>query len=159
MNTPPLVKWTHLPFSDLSVLDIYDLLKLRQDIFVVEQDCAYHDIDGRDPLCSHLLARVPNDETTESLVAYLRIVPPGNYFDEVALGRIITSQSVRGTGIGTQLIEKGIEIVKDVYGSKSIRISAQAHLEKYYNKFGFHKDSEPFDEDGIMHIEMLRTAK
>lgn len=150
------VNWFHLSFSSLSALDVHDILKLRQDVFIVEQDCAFHDIDGRDPSCSHLLARIEKDD--KELVAYLRIVPPGDYFNEIALGRIITAQSVRGTGIGSQLIERGIQIVEEDYGALDIRISAQAHLEKYYNKFGFQKAGEPFDEDGIMHIEMLRVA-
>lgn len=157
MNKPPEVKWLYLPFSNLSVLDVHDILKLRQDVFIVEQDCAFHDIDGRDPSCNHLLARLASGD--KQLAAYLRIVPPGEYFKEIALGRIITAQFVRGTGIGTLLIEKGIQIVEKEYGPINIRISAQAHLEKYYNKFDFQKAGEPFDEDGIMHIEMLRAAQ
>ena len=159
MKKPPSVEWLYLPFTDLSIHDVHDILKLRQDIFVVEQDCAFHDIDGRDPFCDHLLARLVDGKAAESLVAYLRIVPPGKYFTEIALGSIITAQSVRGSGIGTLLIEKGIDLVEEVYGPSDIRISAQAHLETYYNKFGFLKAGDPFDEDGIMHIEMLRAAR
>ncbi len=141
------MNWHDRSFHELSVDELYAILALRQRVFVVEQKCAYVDADGLDPQCRHLWAE---DGTIR---AYLRIVPAGAKFDEISIGRVIVTAETRGTGLGKELMRRGIASC----GAVPIRISAQAHLERFYNELGFGRTSDVYDEDGIPHIEMLRT--
>jgi ElaA protein len=141
--------WHRRAFGDLTPAELYAIVVLREAVFIVEQSCAYLDADGYDPKCEHMWASREDGE----VAAYLRIVPAGVKFAEVAIGRIITAPSARGTGLGKELVRRGIAAVGEV----PIRIGAQAHLEKFYGEFGFVRASEVYDEDGIAHIEMLRT--
>ena len=136
-------------FDDFAAVHLYEVLKLRQEVFVIEQDCIYRDLDDYDQNASHLL--LMNDDR---LIGYLRILPPGLKFEEVSIGRIVTPLDLRGTGTGKQLISKGLDIVFED-GAENVRIEAQHHLENYYRKFGFRTVSEPYDMDGIPHIEMV----
>jgi ElaA protein len=148
------LSWQCLPFSDLSATQLYAILKARSEVFVVEQNCVYLDMDGVDPLCQHLVAWTPAQE----VAAYLRLVPPGIKFAEASLGRVISSPALRGTGIGKQLLSKALEQLAQSYPGQPIRIGAQQYLEKFYQSFGFETASAMFLEDDIPHIEMLRTA-
>lgn len=141
--------WHVREFADLAAGELYAILALRQRVFVVEQNCAYLDADGVDPASRHLWA-----EWGGELAAYLRIVPAGVKFPEVSLGRVITAPEARGTGLGRELMKRGIAAV----GAVPIRIGAQAHLEKFYGELGFVRASDVYDEDGIPHIEMVRPA-
>jgi len=122
----------------------------------VEQQCPYLDADGRDERCYHLQGWKPATGDPEILVAYLRVFPPGLVYAEPAMGRIVTAPEVRGSGIGRALMNEGLRRVKETFGETTIRISAQHYLKKFYEEFGFRQAGEPYDEDGIPHIEMLR---
>jgi ElaA protein len=145
------MRWHAVPFAELSVAELYELLALRQLVFVVEQKCAYLDCDGKDQLATHLLGR---DESGK-LVAYARLFPPGVSFVEAAIGRVITHPSVRGTGAGRALMHEAIARTRATYGDGPIRVGAQRYLEKFYGELGFEIASAPYDEDGIPHVEML----
>lgn len=138
-------------FEELSAIDIFDMFKARQDIFIIEQNCIYPDIDDLDKNSWHLLARENNE-----LVAYLRVVFPGYKYDELSIGRVLTVEKYRGQGVGYKLVAEAINNIKQIDVETSIRISAQYHLQKFYGSFGFKADSEPYDEDGIPHIEMYK---
>lgn len=125
------------------------MLKLRSEVFVVEQDCVYQDIDGKDEKSHHLLGY------EGELVAYTRIVPPGLSFPELSIGRVVTSPRRRKEGMGKLLMIKSIESAYALYGKCAIRIGAQLYLKKFYESLDFVQMSEVYDEDGIAHIEML----
>lgn len=141
--------WRESSFAELSVDELYKIVALRERVFVVEQACAYQDADGHDQASRHLWA-----ELDGAIHAYLRIVPAGAKFAEQSLGRIITAPEARGTGLGKELVRRGIAASDGV----TIRIGAQAHLERFYSGLGFARASGLYDEDGIPHIEMLRPA-
>ena len=149
------IEWQWSRFGDLSVLDLYTVMEQRQQVFVLEQHCLYPDLDGLDQDAWHLLGwRSAGGQ--RQLAAYLRLLAPGVKFAEMSLGRVITTQAARGSGAGRVLIAKGIECAERCYPGGRIRIGAQQHLEAFYGSFGFERVSEPYDEDGIMHIDMLR---
>lgn len=135
-------------FSELTNDELYDILKARVDVFVVEQNCPYPEIDGKDKAAYHMLLR---DE--RGLAAYLRVLDKGVSFPEPALGRILTTR--RGEGLGARIVREGICFVKEKLGADKIRIEAQVYAKEFYEKLGFRQCSEPFMDDGIEHIEML----
>ncbi len=147
------IAWNWLHYAQLSVDQLYDLLRLRQIIFIVEQNCPYPDADGLDPQAWHLLGYEKG-----VLIAYLRVVEPGRKFAEPSIGRVVTHSSVRGRGAGRELMVEGLRRTEHLYPGQGIRISAQAHLEKFYGEFGFRTVRGPYEEDGIPHLEMLRLA-
>jgi ElaA protein len=151
------MNWQWLSFEELSREDLYDVLKVRQAVFIVEQDCAYQDADDLDPVSWHLLGW-RETATGRELVAYLRVVFPEKKYPEPSIGRVLTTASVRGTGMGKALTCEAITHIALEYPQMSIRISAQRYLEKFYSEFGFETVSDPYDEDGIPHIEMLRKV-
>ena len=149
MNTENL-SWEWKSFIDLHRDDLYEILKFRQEIFVVEQKSWYLDVDGLDQASLHLIVR-----TKENLIGYLRLTSPGKKYLEKSIGRVSIHIAYRGEGLGNQLLTMGIEKGKEVYGSGSFRISAQEYLISYYEKHGFKVQGSPYDEDGIPHVEML----
>ncbi len=138
-------------FDQLTVYRLYELLKLRQSIFIVEQNCPYLDCDGKDIYAHHLLGL---SETNE-LIAYLRILPQGISYDEVSIGRVTTAFQYRKYGFGKKLMEEALINIKKLYGEVPVRIGAQSYLLDFYQSFGFEK-LEPYMEDGIPHHIMLR---
>lgn len=144
------IKWSYKTFDNLSNSELYNILRLRSEVFIIEQQCIYQDLDGKD-LKSHHLTAWDGD----NLVAYTRIVPPGVSFPEVSIGRVLTSPLYRGNGKGIALMQKSIEKVYETYGKTPIRIGAQLYLKKFYENLGFAKDSDQYLEDGIPHIEMI----
>ncbi|QDH71202.1 GNAT family N-acetyltransferase [Marilutibacter alkalisoli] len=161
MIDTPALRWHLARFTDLSADHLYDLLRLRSEVFVVEQDCAYLDIDGKDrhPEAWHLLGLAPDG----SLVAYLRIMPPGlghgsGDFAEPSIGRVVTAPGWRGKGLGDPLLREGIALAEREWPGTPIRLGAQSHLQHYYARHGFVPASEPYVEDGIPHVEMLRPG-
>lgn len=146
------IDWKIKAFNELSTIELYTIMQLRIAIFSVEQNCVYQDADGKDLKCFHLMG---TDEEG-NLIAYSRIVPPGISFNEVSIGRVISSQKVRGTGTGKVLMHKSIELIEKEYGKVPIRISAQCYLIKFYSSFGFEILGGEYIEDNIPHIEMLR---
>jgi ElaA protein len=146
------IQWQWRSYAELSSLEIHEIFALRQAVFVIEQASLYLDIDGKDLQALHLAAW-----SGDKLAAYLRLLAPGvSYPDEPSLGRIVTAKFARGSGIGRELVARGLEKIHELYPTHQIRIGAQAHLHKFYGSFGFVQSSEPYDEDGIMHIEMMR---
>ena len=144
-----------LDFNSIPNADLYEMLRQRQEVFVIEQQCFYSDMDGYDEAAHHLLGW-QTVEGKRSLSAYLRCIAPGIKYAEMSLGRVLTTQAARGSGAGRQLIAEGIRNAEALHPGHRIRIGAQAHLEKFYGSFGFKAVGEPYDEDGIPHLEMLR---
>lgn len=147
--------WTAKHFSELSSTELYEILQLRSDVFVIEQKCVYRDLDDKDQTCYHLLGRV---EETGELVAYSRIVPPGVSYEEPSIGRVLTALKSRKNNFGRELMRKSIQETQLRYPGKSIRIGAQTYLTKFYASLGFVEQGKPYDEDGIEHIEMVLAA-
>ncbi len=134
----------------MSASELYNILKLRQDIFIVEQNCVYEDIDGLDDISKHLLLKVGNE-----LAAYSRIVPPKVKFDDISIGRIVVKEKFRGNGYGKKIVLESIHRIAET-GHKSIRIEAQAHLLQFYQNLGFKSAGETYILDGIPHLQMTR---
>lgn len=138
-------------FEQLSLHELYDLLQLRAEVFVVEQDCVYQDIDGKDEKALHVLG-YRNDQ----LVAYTRIFPPGIYFKEAAIGRVVVKSSSRKNELGHKILKASIKAIEDHFETKTIKLSAQTYLMKFYESHGFKAIGEGYLEDGIPHIAMIR---
>jgi ElaA protein len=144
------IHWKLCAFDALSLQELYDLLQLRTEVFVVEQQCLFQDMDGTDAQALHLLGL-----RGQQLVACARCFPAGIKFTEAGIGRVITRSNVRGTGLGHVLIDKAIESVGTVWGKQAIRIGAQARLKDFYSGHGFVDVERPYLEDGIEHLEMV----
>ena len=144
------MKWIFKTYNELSKDELYSILRLRADVFVLEQDCPYQDVDNKDQKAFHVLA-VDNKE----VVAYARVFRSGDYFQEASIGRVVTKPSHRGTGLGQDLMQKTIDFIEKSPVSKPIRISAQTYLLKFYESYGFKKTGIEYMEDGIPHIGML----
>jgi ElaA protein len=142
--------WECRSFAELSPAQLYRILKLRQDVFILEQDCLYPDIDDQDLHAQHIFAH-----EGDSLLAYLRSLPPGLDYRESSLGRIVVSQAARGRRLGRELVRRGIHYNRERWPDASIRIGAQAYLEAFYVDMGFVTDSAVYVEDGIPHIKMV----
>jgi ElaA protein len=149
------LQWQFLSYGALSLQQLYAMLQLRTEVFVVEQNCVFQDMDGYDDQAMHLLG-MQGDKQDEKLVAYARCFNAGIKFKEASIGRVITHASLRGTGAGHALMQQAIVSMKRIWGEQPIRIGAQARLEKFYQQHGFATASAPYIEDGIPHIEMLR---
>jgi ElaA protein len=143
-----------MPFSKLSLQQLYSILQARSRVFVLEQTCPYLDADGLDEACLHLFA-VMHINGKDEIAAYCRLLPAGVGFVEVSIGRVISLPIARGTGLGKELLKRALELCQVHYPNESIRIGAQYYLEKFYQSFGFVTDSEIYMEDGIPHVEML----
>jgi ElaA protein len=152
-----MIEWQWRSFAELGNDELYEVLAQRQKVFVLEQQCFYNDFDGLDQGAHHLLGWRTIDGRRE-LAAYLRCLAPGVKFEEMSLGRVLTSQEARSKGAGRELLERGIGFAQQQHPGHNIRIGAQQYLERFYQSFGFQTISAPYDEDGIMHIDMLRTA-
>lgn len=155
MTSPSTIDWQFSRFADLTPFDLYDVLAARQNVFILEQTCLYPDIDGYDLEAHHLLGWRDVDGKRQ-LAAYLRVLAPGAKYDEMSIGRVITTPAARGSGAGRALLEQGIAHAEALHPGHRIRIGAQQYLERFYASFGFETVSAPYDEDGIMHIDMLR---
>jgi ElaA protein len=145
------INWTCSRFEELTVRQLYDILRARCEVFVVEQQCVYPDIDGLDHDALHLTGIGANGQ----LAAYLRILAPGVTYPEPALGRVLSTAGWRGSGAGRQLIEQGLKQIQHHYPNQAVRIGAQSYLTGFYASFGFKIDSQPYWEDGIEHVQMV----
>ena len=140
-----------LPFDELSLSELYAVMRLRQEVFVVEQDCPYLDADAKDQASYHVLG----EDVRGQLQAYTRLVPRGvSYADYPSIGRVVTSAAVRGQGEGYPLMRFSIAQCRKLFGDQPIKISAQSHLQGYYGKLGFATTGEAYLEDGIPHVGM-----
>lgn len=146
-----MLNWKLIDFSDFTPQSLYDVLKLRTDVFVVEQNCPYPELDNKDQISKHFCGY--NSEG--DLVAYTRILPPGVSYKEASIGRVLVAESARDKKYGKVLMQLSIEIAQHIFPDTPIRIGAQCYLEKFYTGLGFSTKSEPYLEDGIPHIEMV----
>jgi ElaA protein len=148
------IRWYLKAFNALSLEELYQILRLRNEVFIVEQNCPYQDMDNADQKALHLLGF-----TDEGLAAYTRLFEPGIKFDMASIGRVVTAQFARGTGSGRLLMEKSIKAVEENWGKVPIKIGAQLYLQKFYESLGFSQFSEMYLEDNIPHIEMVRSQQ
>jgi ElaA protein len=139
-------------FEALNTKELYDLLQLRSEVFVVEQDCVYQDIDGKDQKALHILGY-----EDDNLVAYTRLFKPGDYFKEASIGRVVVRANQRQHKYGYDIMNTSIKTIKDSYNQTAIRISAQTYLKRFYNNLQFKEVGEEYLEDGIPHINMIRS--
>ena len=147
------IDWRYVAFDDLTAAELYAALQLRSEVFVVEQACVFQEMDGADALAMHLLGTLQG-----TLVAYARCFAAGIKFAEASIGRVVTRHCVRGSGAGHALMDKAVSCLSRQWGAQAIRIGAQARLEDFYRQHGFEKAGLPYLEDGIPHIEMIRSV-
>ena len=152
---PTEISWQWSRFGELRPDDLYAMVRLREAVFIVEQNCPYPDADGRDPRAWHLLGW--NQGSIErSLVAYARVFEPGVRYTEGSIGRVATAQEVRRTGLGRRLMSEALRRLETLAPGQKIKLAAQQRLEAFYAGFGFETVSAPYEEDGIMHVDMVR---
>lgn len=145
-----MIDWQVKSYNDLSLDELYSILKIRQEVFIIEQACNYLDADSHDFLATHLIAR-----KHKQIIAYMRIVPAGELYDHVSFGRILVKKKFRNTGIGKDLVRRAINLFDP---NQTVIISAQIYLTKFYQSFGFCVIGEEYLEDDIPHIKMIRNG-
>ena len=138
-------------FKELSIQELYTLLQLRSEVFVVEQDCVYQDLDGNDSKAIHVIGK-----KGDKIVAYTRVFAPGDYFPEASIGRVVVKKDQRQYGYGKMIMEASIKAIEEQLNTKTIRISAQTYLLKFYNSLGFQAEGKEYLEDGIPHVSMKK---
>jgi ElaA protein len=146
------IQWLLKKFEELTPYQLYAILQLRNEVFVVEQTCVFQDADDKDQNSWHLMGFEKN-----KLVAYTRLVPAGEIHQQCSIGRVVTSPSARGNGIGKDLMDRSINAVYDLFGKGPIKIGAQVYLKNFYESFGFEQSSDIYLEDGIEHIYMIKA--
>jgi len=142
--------WKIRRFEALSTIELYEVLKLREEVFIIEQNCIYQDVDGKDAKALHLFGEYEGE-----VVAYSRLFKPGDYFDEASIGRVVVKQKFRDRKWGHDLMRESIMAINQYFNENNITISAQAYLEKFYNAHGFTAIGEGYLEDDIPHIRMI----
>lgn len=150
-----MLNWQFKHYNDLLLNEFHDILALRIQVFVVEQNCPYQELDGKDKKCYHLICRNGKGD----VVGTMRILPPGIGFEEVGLGRIVLAESVRGEQQGHEMMKEAMIFSKEEFGDVAIKLSGQKHLEGFYNKHGFQSTGKEYLEDGIPHVEMKYTPQ
>ena len=153
---PSEIAWQWSRFSELTPHALYAVLRARSDVFVVEQNCVFLDLDDADQDAWHLMGWIGRGPG-RTLAAYLRVLAPGCKFTEASIGRVLTTRDFRRTGVGRALMIEGVRKCLEIHPGHAIRIGAQRYLSDFYGGFGFRAASEPYLEDGIEHIEMLRA--
>lgn len=148
------MKWILKTFDELTLKEFHDIIQLRLDIFVVEQDCPYLDLDGKDFKAYHFYGQL--EDGSEKIVAYTRIFAPGDYFKEASIGRVVVQADYRKDGIGYKLMENSAQQIKKLFNVNVIKIGAQLYLKKFYESLGFNQIGEGYLEDGIPHIYMIK---
>lgn len=143
------IEWVKKKWSEVSLEELYSVLRLRSEVFVVEQDCVYQDIDNKDQIAIHLLGYI-----NKELIAYSRLFNEGDYFKETSFGRAIIKKEKRGQGYGDELVKESLKTIKNYYGNKKVKISAQAHLKTFYSKHAFIAKGKEYLEDGIPLVSM-----
>jgi ElaA protein len=157
-SNPTSLAWHELPWKDVTRDQWHGVTRLRVDVFVVEQDCPYSDMDGKDLRGWHVWAEDHPLEKGGAAAAYARVLAPGVSYAEPSIGRVATRQDRRGEGLGRELMARCIEVSERVWPGLPIRISAQCYLEGWYEELGFESVGEPYLEDGIPHVQMLRSG-
>ena len=151
-NSARLMEVSVKTFNELTTEELYQILRLRSEVFVVEQDCVYQDVDNKDQKALHIMG-IKDGE----VVAYTRVFEPGDYFDNVSIGRVVVSQSQRKYGLGKQIMQSSLAAIDQRFPDKPIEISAQSYLLKFYTELGFNAFGEEYLEDGIPHRRMLKA--
>ena len=146
--------WQTTSFQALGNDELYKILRLRQEVFVIEQQCLYQDLDGNDQQATHILCWLGAE-----LMAYQRCLPPGTSYNESSIGRILVAPEERGGGLGRELVARGIRHNRQHWPNSDIRINAQSYLQDFYTDLGFATQGDAYDEDGIMHVQMLYLAQ
>jgi len=147
------MKWQLKKYNELSIDEFHNILQLRINVFVVEQNCAFPELDGKDKLAYHFFAFA--DENPDQIIAYTRIFKPGDYYDEAAIGRVVVHPNFRKDGIGYRLMVNSISQIKKLFKTNKIKIGAQSYLKNFYESVGFKKIGVDYVEDGIPHIHMI----
>ncbi len=147
------IQWVCKHFNELTATELYSIIRLRNEVFVVEQNCVFQDADNKDLHCLHLMGWLNNE-----LIAYTRLLNKGVAYNYVSIGRVVTSPIYRKTGIGKLLMQQSITKCYELFGKQTIKIGAQLYLKGFYENFGFIQSGDMYDEDGIDHIEMLKEA-
>ena len=150
------MKWKFKKFDELTTNELYEILKLRAEVFVVEQDCPYQDLDDKDKCAYHLFLE---DDGGSTVIAVLRILPENIAYEDMAIGRLIVKKSHRGQGLSKVMMQKAINFIIDDLGKKRIKLSGQAYLREFYEDLGFKRVSDIYLEDGIDHYEFLYEVK
>ena len=145
------IVWQVKAFEELTVQELYGLLRLREQVFIIEQNCIYPDLDNKDQKALHVLGKLNGE-----IIAYSRLFKPGDYFDTASIGRVVNDPSLRGKKVGYTLMQESIKNIKDKFGETIITISAQAYLLQFYQSLGFEVQGEGYLEDGIPHNRMIR---
>ena len=148
-----MINWVLKKFDELTPHELYSILRLRNEVFVVEQHCVFQDADNKDQASYHLMGW-----NNEMLIAYSRIMPAGVAYDLPSIGRVVTSPNARRNGTGKKLMKESIEAVKRLFGNVAVKLGAQLYLKKFYESFHFMQSSDVYLEDGIEHIEMIRSV-
>ena len=156
-TSAPAVRWQWSRLEELAAAELYAVLAARQQVFTVEQRCAFQDADGHDFHAWHLLAWDARSERS-TLAGYLRVLDAGRKFEEPSIGRVLTIPPYRGIGFGRTLMREGLVRTRRAWPGRPIRIAAQQRLERFYAELGFRATSAPYDEDGIAHLDMLVEA-
>jgi len=149
------IEWQCTPFEKLTPHDLYAAMQIRQRVFIIEQTCIYMDADGSDQHAHHLFGWT-SEGGPRRLIAYARLFPPGIKFEQASIGRVSTHPDARGTGAGKELMREAIECVENARWGTAIRIAAQMYLEAFYEGFGFTRVNDPYLEDDIWHVDMVR---
>ena len=144
------ISWSWKRFQEFNTSELHELLAARIDVFIVEQQCVYQDLDGQDPGAYHL--RGLGDQ---GLAAYLRLLPPGSRYPEPSIGRVFTVAAYRGRQLGRELMSRGIQGCRHYYPGQTLRVSAQAYLLAFYQGLGFVSVGPDYDDDGIPHVDMM----
>lgn len=148
------MKWILKKYDELTTEEFHNILQLRINVFVVEQNCPYPELDGKDKMAYHFFAFT--EEKPKQILAYTRIFKPGDYYKKAAIGRVVVHPDFRNKKLGYQLIIKSIQQVKKLFNTSAIKIGAQTYLKKFYESHGFIKIGEEYLEDGIPHIYMVK---
>jgi ElaA protein len=146
-----MLNWKVKRFDELSIDEFHDMIQLRIQVFVVEQDCPYQDLDGLDKKTHHVLGT----DAKGNILATARILPPGLSYPQIAIGRVVVDESIRKSGQGHELMKQTLGFIEQLYGKNDLILSAQKHLEKYYEAHGFLSTGKEYLEDGIPHVQMI----
>jgi ElaA protein len=137
-------------FKELNTEELYTILQMRSEVFVVEQNCVYQDIDGKDDKALHVIGTINN-----TIVAYTRCFKAGDYFSEASIGRVLIREDHRSKGLAHVIMDRSVQVIKERFNSRVIKVSAQTYLKSFYEAHGFKKKGEEYMEDGIPHIAMI----
>ena len=155
------ISWSCKAFNSLTPDELYSILQLRNEVFVVEQNCVFQDCDDKDQQSQHFMgwSEELHPEQQNKLIAYTRLMPAGLAYEEISIGRVVTSPSIRSKQIGKELMVRSIEKLHELFGNLPIKIGAQLYLKQFYGSLGFTQCSEVYLEDGIEHIKMIRKPR